>query len=107
MQKLGKVNEQVLTWKEVQGVPKKTLLQNAAGATVHWLNHHLPAPYVSENWFFGRFLLRLSRINLPQVMSIVKFSPIALNFGYDFVLLVHFLGTPCIYINMYIYNLNI
>ena len=27
-------------------------------------------------------------------MSIVKFSPIALNFGYDFVLLVHFLGHP-------------
>ena len=24
----------------------------------------------------------------------VKFSPIALNFGYDFVLLVHFLGHP-------------
>ena len=29
-------------------------------------------------------------------MSMVKFSPIALNFGYDFVLLVHFFGTPCI-----------
>ena len=44
--------------------------------------------------FFGRFLLRLSRIKRPQVMSMVKFSPIALNFGYDFVLLVHFLGHP-------------
>ena len=27
-------------------------------------------------------------------MSIVKFSPIAPNFGYDFVLLVNFLGHP-------------
>ena len=26
-----------------------------------------------------------------------KFSPTALNFDYDFVLLVHFFGTPCIY----------
>ena len=25
----------------------------------------------------------------------VKFSPTAFNFGYDFVLLVHFFGTPC------------
>ena len=29
-------------------------------------------------------------------MSIVKFSPIALNFGYDFVLSIHFFGTTCI-----------
>ena len=28
------------------GCPKKTHFQNAAGATVHWLNHHLPAPLV-------------------------------------------------------------
>ena len=75
--------------------PEKTHLQNAAGATVHWLHHHLPAPLVSGDWFFGRFLLRLSRIKRPQVMSMVKFSPIALNFGYDFVLLVHFFGTRC------------
>ena len=32
-----------------------------------------------------------SRIKRPQVMSIVKFCPAALDFGYDFVLLVHFL----------------
>ena len=73
-------------------VSKKTHFQNNAGATVHWLNHHLPAPLVSGDWFFGRFLLRLSRIKRPQVMSMVKFSPIALNFRYDFVLLVHFWG---------------
>ena len=30
----------------------------------------------------------------PHVMSVVKFGPTALNFGYDFVLLVHFLGHP-------------
>ena len=76
------------------GCPKKTHFQNAAGATVHWLNHDLTAPLVSGDWFLGRFLLRLSRIKRPQVMSMVKFSPIALNFGYDFVLLVHFLGHP-------------
>jgi len=33
----------------VQGVPKKMHFQNAAGATVHWLNHHLPAPLVSRD----------------------------------------------------------
>ena len=27
-------------------------------------------------------------------MSMVRFSPIALNFGYGFILLVHFLGHP-------------
>ena len=72
-------------------------IQGAAGATLHWLNHNLPTPLVSGDRFFGRFLLRLSRIKRPQVMSMVKFSPTALNFGYDFVLLVHFFGTPCIY----------
>ena len=64
---------------------KKTHFQNAAGATVHWLNHHLPAPLVSGDWFFGRFLLRLSRIKHPQVMSMVRFSLISHNLGYDFV----------------------
>ena len=50
----------------VQGVPK-THFQNAAGATVHWLNHHLPAPLVYGDRFFGHFLQRLSRIKRPQV----------------------------------------
>ena len=48
-------------------------------------------------WAF-RFLLRLSRIKRSQVMSMVKFSPTALNFGYDFVLL-HFLGHPVSVLN--------
>ena len=33
---------------------------------VHWLNHHLPAPLVSGDRFFGHFLQRLSRIKRPQ-----------------------------------------
>ena len=32
-------------------------------------------------------------------MFTVKFSPTALNFGYDFVLLVHFFGTPCMWVS--------
>ena len=45
---------------------------------------------------FWAFLTKTKRrIKPSQVMSIEKFSPIALNFGYDFVLLVHFFGTPC------------
>ena len=75
----------------VYRVSQKTHFQSAAGARVHWLNHHMPAPLVSGDWFFGNFLLRLSRIKRPQVMLTVKFNPIALNFGNDFVLLVCFL----------------
>ena len=78
------------------GCPKKTHFQNAVGATVHLLNHKLPAPLVSRNEFFGRFLLKLSLIKPSQVMYMVKFSPTALNFGYDFVLIVDFFGTSCI-----------
>ena len=60
---------------------KKTHFQNATGATVHWLNHILLAPLLClEIDFFGRFSPG------DQVMSMVKFSPIALKFGYDFVL---------------------
>ena len=42
----------------------------------------------SSYWFHlyvllqGRFLLRLSRIKRPQVMSMVRFGPTALNLGY-------------------------
>ena len=50
-------------------------------------------PLCLEIDFFGRFLL--SRIKRPHVN--VKFSPIALNFGYNFVLIVHFFGTPCMW----------
>ena len=49
-------------------------------------------PLMPGNQFFGRFLLRLSLINPSQVVSMVKYSPTALNFGYGFVLIVHFLG---------------
>ena len=71
------------TRKEMYRVCQNNAL-SVAGTTVHRRNHHLPAPLVSGDWFFGCFLLRLSRIKRPQVMSMVKFSPIALNFGYDF-----------------------
>ena len=76
------------------GCPIKTQFQNAAGATVHRLNHHLPGPLVSGDWLFGRFLQRLSRTKPSQVIFMIKFSPTAINFGFDFVLLVHFLGHP-------------
>ena len=44
--------------------------------------------------FFGRFLPRLSLMKPSQVIFMIKFSPTALNFGYDFVLFLHFLGHP-------------
>ena len=61
---------------------------------VDWLNHQWLEPFGPAKCLFGRFLLTLSRIKRPQVMFMVKFSPTALNFGYDCVLLVHFLGHP-------------
>ena len=47
--------------------------------------------------------LRLSRIKGSQVMSTVIFSRTALDFGYDFVLLVNFVGHPidCVMLIMY------
>ena len=63
---------------------------------VDWLNHQWLEPFGPAKCLFGRFLLTLSRIKRPQVMFMVKFSPTALNFGYDFVVLVHFLGHPVV-----------
>ena len=57
---------------------------------MHRLNHQWLTPLGPGKCFCGRFLLRLSRIKRPQVMLTVKFNPIALNFGNDFVLLEHF-----------------
>ena len=76
-------------------VSQKTHFQNAAGPTVHWLNHQWPTPLVSGNRFIGRFSLKLSQIKPSQVMYMVKLGPTVLNFGYDFFLLVPFFGTPC------------
>ena len=56
-------------------------------------NHQWLVPLGLES-VFCRFLLRLSRIKPPQVISMAKFGPTALHFGYDFVLLMHFLGHP-------------
>ena len=47
-------------------------------------------PLCLEIDFFGRFLLRLSLIKPSLAMSMVKFIHRSFNFGYDFVLLVHF-----------------
>ena len=90
------------------GCPKKTHFENAIGTTVHWLNHNELAPLVSGSLFFGRLFLRLSRIKPSKVMVMVKFSPTALNFGYDFVLIVYFLGHPvCIRIMNFCNSLTI
>ena len=75
---------------------------------VHWLNHQWLEPLGPAKCLFGRFLLTLSRIKRPQVMLRVKFSPTALNFGYDFVLLVHSLGhtvvSHCIALMVFAYS---
>ena len=73
---------------DLQGVPKNVLIEccGSHGAQAQ-------SPVVGTTWawkvFFGQ---RLSRIKCSQVMPMVKSNPTALNFGYDFVLLVHFLG---------------
>ena len=79
------------------------LLEPGAHFALHRLNHQWLAPLGPGKCFFGRFLLRLGRIKSSQVMSMVKFGPEALNFGYDFVILVHFFGTPCMYICVFLY----
>ena len=78
---------------DLQGVTKNALSECS------WSHSALAESEVASTpcvWklIFGRFLLRLSLIKPTQVMFMVKFSPTALNFGYDFVLLVHFLGHP-------------
>ena len=75
----------------LQGVPKNVLIE-CCWRMVHRLNRQWLAPLGPGKCFFGRFLLRLGSINLPQVISMVQFSHTTLNFGYDFVL--HFLGHP-------------
>ena len=66
------------------------------------------SPVVGTTWawkvFFGRFLLRLSRIKRLQVMSMVKFSPTALNFGYDSIST--FFGTPCRSVHLILQDLS-
>ena len=59
----------------LQGAPKKctniVLLEPRCTGSIISVWHHLGL----ESVFFGRFLLRLSRIKRPQVMSRVKFGP--------------------------------
>ena len=44
--------------------------------------------------FSARFLVRLCRIKQSQNISMKKFGPTALNFGYDSFPVVRFFGTP-------------
>ena len=65
-------------------------------ACAPWLQQHSISTFflghpVHKNDYYR---VRPSRIKRPQVMSMVKLCPIAINFGYDFALLVHFLGHP-------------
>ena len=66
------------------------------------LHHQRLSPLGPGKCLFGRFVLRLSRIKRLQVMSMGKIGPTALNFVYDFVLSVHFFGTP--YTNYYLFK---
>ena len=50
------------------------------------------------NKCFGLFLLRLGLIKPFHLVFMAKFSPTELNLDYDFVLLVHFLGTYIVYL---------
>lgn len=65
---------------------KRSYLQNAAGAMGQRTLVQSPKDGTPWAWkmLFGRFLLRLSKIKRSQVMSMGKFDPTALNFGYDF-----------------------
>ena len=88
----------------LQGVPKKWLITGCPKKK--WLieccwSHgaHGQSPLAGTPWvwklLFWSFLTKTSRIKRSQVMSMVKFSPKAFNFGYEFVLLVIFFRTPC------------
>ena len=61
---------------------------------MHRLNHQWLAPLEPGKCFFGRFLLRLNRIKRSQVISMGKFGLTAPYLGFDFFLLITFLGHP-------------
>ena len=67
----------------IQGIPKK------GNNRMCW-SHCAPvqSPLAGTPWAWkmrtARFLLRLRRIKRLQDISMGKFGPIALNFGYDF-----------------------
>ena len=64
------------------------------------MHHSLTWHHLAWKVFFWSSLTNTKQDQAPpsQVMSIVEFSPTALNFGYDFVLLVQFFGTLCIFV---------
>ena len=53
---------------------------------------------------FGRFLLRLSRIKCPQVMSMLRFGQTAPSFGYEFVAQNSVSNSPCIQVIHFVSN---
>ena len=79
---------------DIQGVPKKCTFrmllepEYTGSITSSW------HPLCLEMNFLVVSTIRISLIKPSQVMFMVKFSPTALKFGYDFVLIVHFFGHP-------------
>ena len=49
-------------------VSQKTHFQNAAGATMHWLNHHLPAPHLGHP-VYNKVLIGEERSRLATLGS--------------------------------------
>ena len=58
----------------------KTWFIRSSTSSQHPSQSNLDQP-LSENDFFGSFLLRLRLIKRSQVISMGKFGPVALNFG--------------------------
>ena len=77
----------------LQGVPKNVLIECCWSQGV-WA----PSPVVGTTWawkmFFLSFLTKTKQDHAPPSHVHGKFGPTALHFGYDFVLLMHFLGHP-------------
>ena len=77
---------------DIQGVPINTLSECCWSHSSLAQSPFADTPCVWRLIFWAFLTKTKRRIKPSQVMSIEKFSPIALNFGYDFVLLVHFFG---------------
>ena len=79
-----------LHYAHVKGVPKHVLIEWCWSHGAHHRRNHQGLAW---KLFFWSFLTKTKQDQVPQVMSMVRFSPTALNFDYDFVLLVHFSDT--------------
>ena len=85
---IATIRETFLLVQNIQGVPKNALSER------YWSYSALAQSPFAGTSFVWRLIFWsfLTKTN-PQVMSMVKFSPIAINFGYDFVLVVLFWDT--------------